>query len=224
VGVTLLGVATMFLASWALTRTVLRGEATSFSLELPPYRPPRLWQTLYTSVIDRTLIVLWRAIVFAAPAGAVIWLLANVSVAGAPVAVHLIRLLEPMGLLLGLNGVILLAYVVAIPANEIVIPTVLMLTVLAGGVPEAGAGAGVLFELDPAAIGTLLRADGWTTLTGVNLMLFSLLHNPCSTTIHTIWKETGSARWTLLATLLPVGLGLSVCFVVTQVVRLLLGA
>ena len=224
VGVTLLGVAAMFLASWALTRTVLRGEATSFSLELPPYRPPRLWQTLYTSVIDRTLIVLWRAIVFAAPAGAAIWLLANVEVAGAPIAVHLIRGLDPVGLLLGLNGVILLAYVVAIPANEIVVPTVLMLTVLAGGVPEAGAGAGVLFELDPAAVGTLLRADGWTTLTGVNLMLFSLLHNPCSTTIHTIWKETGSARWTLVATLLPVGLGLSVCFVVTQVVRLLTGS
>ena len=224
VGVTLLGVATMFLASWALTRTMLRGEATSFSLELPPYRPPRLWQTLYTSVIDRTLIVLWRAVVFAAPAGAAIWLLSNVSVAGAPVAVHLIRTLEPMGLLLGLNGVILLAYVVAIPANEIVIPTVLMLTVLAGGVPEAGAGAGVLFELDPAAVGALLRADGWTTLTGVNLMLFSLLHNPCSTTIHTIWKETGSARWTALATLLPVGLGLTVCFLLTQIVRLLAGS
>ncbi len=224
VGVTLLGVAAMFLASWALTRTVLRGEATSFSLELPPYRPPRLLQTLYTSVIDRTLIVLWRAIVFAAPAGAAIWLLSNIPIAGSPLAVHLIRGLDPVGLLLGLNGVILLAYVVAIPANEIVIPTVLMLTVLAGGVPEAGAGAGVLFELDPAAVGALLRADGWTTLTGVNLMLFSLLHNPCSTTIHTIWKETGSARWTAVATLLPVGLGLTVCFLVTQVVRLLTGS
>ncbi|MEY3701236.1 MAG: Ferrous iron transport protein, partial [Gemmatimonadota bacterium] len=224
VGVTLLGVGAMFLASWALTRTVLRGEATSFSLELPPYRPPRLLQTLYTSVIDRTLIVLWRAIVFAAPAGAVIWLLSNLQIAGSPVAVHLIRGLDPVGLLLGLNGVILLAYVVAIPANEIVVPTVLMLTVLAGGIPEAGAGAGVLFELDPAAVGALLRADGWTTLTGVNLMLFSLLHNPCSTTIHTIWKETGSARWTAVATLLPVGLGLTVCFLVTQVVRLLNGS
>ncbi len=224
VGVTLLGVGAMFLASWALTRTVLRGEATSFSLELPPYRPPRLLQTLYTSVIDRTLIVLWRAIVFAAPAGAAIWLLSNIPIAGSPLAVHLIRGLDPVGLLLGLNGVILLVYVVAIPANEIVVPTVLMLTVLAGGVPEAGAGAGVLFELDPAAVGALLRADGWTTLTGVNLMLFSLLHNPCSTTIHTIWKETGSARWTAVATLLPVGLGLTVCFLVTQVVRLLTGS
>ena len=165
-----------------------------------------------------------RCTAIGAPAGAAIWLLANVEVAGAPIAVHLIRGLDPVGLLLGLNGVILLAYVVAIPANEIVVPTVLMLTVLAGGVPEAGAGAGVLFELDPAAVGTLLRADGWTTLTGVNLMLFSLLHNPCSTTIHTIWKETGSARWTLVATLLPVDLGLSVCFVVTQVVRLLTGS
>jgi len=224
VGITLLGVAAMFGASWLLTRTALRGEATSFSLELPPYRPPRLWQALYTSVVDRTLIVLWRAIVFAAPAGAVLWFLSNVVVGGAPLATHLIRGLEPVGLLLGLNGVILLAYVVAIPANEIVIPTVLMLTVLVGATPEVGAGAGVLFELEPAAIGTLLRANGWTTLTAVNLMLFSLLHNPCSTTIHTIWKETGSARWTAVATLLPLGLGLVVCFLVTQVTRLLLGA
>jgi len=145
-------------------------------------------------------------------------------VGGAPLATYLIRGLEPVGVLLGLNGVILLAYVVAIPANEIVIPTVLMLTVLVGATPEVGAGAGVLFELEPAAIGTLLRANGWTTLTAVNLMLFSLLHNPCSTTIHTIWKETGSARWTAVATLLPLGLGVVVCFLVTQVTRLLLGA
>ena len=223
VGVTLLGVGAMFAASWLLTRTALRGEATSFSLELPPYRPPRLLQTLYTSVVDRTLIVLWRAIVFAAPAGAVLWLLGNVALAGGPLATHLVRALEPVGLLLGLNGIILLAYVVAIPANELVIPTVLMLTVLVGATPEVGAGAGVLFDLEPAAIGTLLRTHGWTTLTAVNLMLFSLLHNPCSTTIHTIWKETGSARWTAIATLLPLGMGIVTCFLVTQVTRLMLG-
>ena len=130
VGVAVLGIAISFLTSWALSRTLLRGEVSTFSLELPPYRPPRILQTLYTSLIDRTLFVLWRAIMFAAPAGAVIWLVANVHVAGNSVAEILIGWLDPIGLLLGLNGIILLAYIVAIPANEIVIPTILMLTVL----------------------------------------------------------------------------------------------
>jgi ferrous iron transport protein B len=224
VGVALLGIAMMFLASWLLTRTVLRGEATTFSLELPPYRPPRILQTLYTSLIDRTLIVLWRAVVFAAPAGALIWLISNIDVGGSSLASHAIEWLDPFGLVIGLNGVILLAYVVAIPANEIVIPTVLMLTVLAANVVGVGSGAGVMFELDSAAaVGDLLRAEGWTILTGLNLMLFSLLHNPCSTTIYTIYKETGSARWTTVATLLPLGMGLALTFIVAQVWRLAVG-
>jgi ferrous iron transport protein B len=223
VGVTLLGIVIMFASSWVLTHTVLRGEATSFSLELPPYRPPRLLQTLYTSLIDRTLIVLWRAIVFAAPAGAVIWLIGNVGWGGESTAAHLVRAFDPLGVLIGLNGVILLAYLVAIPANEIIIPTVLMLTALTTGGPEAGAGAGVLFELDASAIGTMLRANGWTTLTGLCLMLFSLLHNPCSTTIYTIWQETRSAKWTTVATLLPVALGFVTCFLVAQVWRIVAG-
>jgi ferrous iron transport protein B len=224
VAIALLGVAAMFATSWLLTRTVLRGEATSFSLELPPYRPPRLLRTLYTSLIDRTLIVLGRAVVFAAPAGAVIWLSANVTVGGASLAQHAVRLLDPAGLLIGLNGVILLAYLVAVPANEIVIPTVLMLTVhTSAAAAGLGAGAGVMFELDAQDVHGLLTAAGWTLLTGVNLMLFSLLHNPCSTTIYTIHRETGSARWTAVATLLPVGLGLAVCFLVAQVWRLLGG-
>ena len=123
---------------------------------------------------------------------------------------------------MGLNGVILLAYVVAIPANEIVIPTVLMLTVLATKAVGVGGGTGVMFELDSAdQVGQLLRAAGWTTLTGLNLMLFSLLHNPCSTTIYTIYKETRSAKWTTVATLLPVVLGFIVTFLVTQLASLL---
>ncbi|MGA1417946.1 MAG: nucleoside recognition domain-containing protein, partial [Gemmatimonadaceae bacterium] len=223
VGVTLLGIGIMFGSSWVLTHTVLRGEATSFSLELPPYRPPRLLQTLYTSLIDRTAIVLWRAVVFAAPAGAVIWLIGNVGWGGESTAAHLVRAFDPLGVLIGLNGVILLAYLVAIPANEIIIPTVLMLTALTTGGPEAGAGAGVLFELDASQIGTLLRANGWTTLTGLCLMLFSLLHNPCSTTIYTIWQETRSAKWTAVATLLPVGLGFITCFLVAQLWRIAAG-
>ncbi len=222
VGIAVLGIATMLAASWLLSRTVLRGEATSFSLELPPYRPPRVLQTLYTSVIDRTLIVLWRAVLFAMPAGAVIWLISNVSLGDASLAAHSVEWLDGPGLLIGLNGVILLAYIVAIPANEIVIPTVLMLTVLTANAAGAGQGAGVMFELDSTdATGDLLRAGGWTLLTAVNLMLFSLLHNPCSTTLYTIYKETRSARWTTVAALLPVAMGVTVCFLLTQVWRLL---
>ncbi len=218
VGIAVLGIVMMFFSSWLLTRTVLKGEATTFSLELPPYRPPNVLRTLYTSLIDRTLIVLWRAVVFAAPAGAAIWLLGNLTIGGVSLAERFVNGLDPFGLLLGLNGVILLAYVVAIPANEIVIPTVLMLTVLTGNVTGVGAGDGVMFELDSvAAVGDLLRGAGWTVLTGLNLMLFSLLHNPCSTTIYTIYKETGSARWTAVATLLPLVLGFVVCFLVAQV-------
>lgn len=221
VGIALLGIAAMFLASWFLTRTVLKGEATTFSLELPPYRPPRVLQTLYTSLIDRTLIVLWRAVVFAAPAGAVIWLVSNIQIGGDSIASHVVQGLNPFGLLLGLNGVILLAYIIAIPANEIVIPSVLMLTVLTTGVTGVGQGPGVMFEPDSAlTVGELLRGAGWTTLTGLSLMLFSLLHNPCSTTLYTIYRETGSARWTAISALLPLGLGFTVCFLVTQVWRL----
>ncbi|HSH46101.1 MAG TPA: ferrous iron transport protein B [Longimicrobiales bacterium] len=221
VGIAVLGIGFMFLSSWLLSRTVLRGEASTFSLELPPYRPPRVLQTLYTSIIDRTLIVLWRAVVFAIPAGAVIWLSGNITVGGTSVAEHLVGWLDPLGILIGLNGVILLAFVVAIPANEIVIPTVLMLTALVLG-SDVGAGAGVMFELDSdMAIADLLRAGGWTLLTGVCLMLFSLLHNPCSTTIYTIYRETGSARWTAVATLMPLAMGLVVCFLVAQVWRVL---
>ena len=221
VGVAVLGIGIMFASSWLLTRTVLRGEATTFSLELPPYRPPSVLRTLYTSLIDRTLIVLWRAVVFAAPAGALIWLVCNITIGGASLADHAVHALDPVGILLGLNGVILLAYVVAIPANEIVIPTVLMLTVLTARIAGVGPGAGVMFELDsPAAVSDLLRGAGWTALTGINLMLFSLLHNPCSTTIYTIYKETGSTRWTVLSVLLPLGLGFVTCFLVAQLWRL----
>lgn len=218
--VALLGVALTLVVNWLLSRTVLKGEVSTISLELPPYRPPRLWQTLYTSLIDRTLFVLWRAIVFALPAGALIWLVANVHVGDASLAAHFIQAADPFALMLGLNGVILLAYIIAIPANEIVIPTVLMLTVAATGAQGVGAGAGVMFELESEeAVRQLLTAGGWTTLTAVNLMLFSLLHNPCSTTIYTIYKETGSAKWTAVATLLPITLGLVVCALVALVWR-----
>jgi len=217
IGIAVLGIAFSFLTSWLLSKTLLKGESSFFVLELPPYRPPRFFQTLYTSLIDRTLIVLWRAIVFAAPAGAVIWLICNLQIAQQPIALWLIQGLDPIGVFIGLNGVILLAYIVAIPANEIVIPTVLMLTTMVLGQTAVGEGAGVLMEASTSQVGVLLQAGGWTLLTAVNLMLFSLLHNPCSTTIYTIYKETQSKKWTLIATLLPVLYGIVVCFLVARI-------
>jgi ferrous iron transport protein B len=224
VGVALLGVLLTFGLNWILSRTVLRGTPSIFSLELPPYRPPRIFQTIYTSMIDRTLIILGRAVIFAAPAGAVIWLISNIQIGANSIAAHLIEFLDPFGEILGLNGVVLLAFLVAIPANEIVIPTVLMLTVLTAGVTGYGSGAGVMFELESMAeTKALLTSAGWTVLTGINVMIFSLVHNPCSTTIYTIYKETGSKKWTLIATLLPLLMGIFLTFIIAQVVRLLGG-
>ena len=136
-------------------------------------------------------------------------------------AEYIIAGIDPFGLLVGLNGVILLAYIIAIPANEIVIPTILLLTVSSARIAGVGAGAGVMFELDSEVdTAAVFQAGGWTLLTAVNLMLFSLVHNPCSTTIYTIWKETRSGRWTAIASLLPVGMGFVLCFLVAQVWRL----
>lgn len=223
VGIAVLGVMLTFGVSWFLSRSVLKGEVSSFSLELPPYRPPRILQTIYTSLIDRTIFVLWRAVVFAAPAGAVIWLVANITINGQSLAEYFINFLNPLGILIGLNGIILLAYIIAIPANEIVIPTVLMLTVLVTGLTGAGEGAGVMFEADLESTKAILVAGGWTLLTAVNLMLFSLVHNPCSTTLYTMYKETGSRKWTAVATFLPLAMGFGITFIIAQVWRLVFG-
>jgi ferrous iron transport protein B len=221
VGIAILGIAFMFLISWSLSKTVLKGEVSTFNLELPPYRPPRFWKTIYTSLIDRTMIVLWRAIIFAAPAGAIIWLISNIYIGNESIAAWTINALDSFGFLIGLNGVILLAYIVAIPANEIVIPTILMLTVLVTGI-TGGEGAGVMFELSSAnETGNILRTGGWTLLTAINVMLFSLLHNPCSTTIYTIYKETNSLKWTVVASVLPVIMGFIVTFLVAQIWRIM---
>lgn len=221
VAVVFLGVLVTLLVSWGLSKTVLRGQTSVYSLELPPYRPPQVWRTLYTSLIDRTLKVLRRAVMMAAPAGAVIWLTSNIAIGDASIAAHMVGFLEPMGWLLGLNGIILLAYIVAIPANEIIIPTILMLTMTLG--PNMfGAEGGVMLELGTAQTeAVLVQAGGWTLLTAVNLMLFTLLHNPCSTTILTIWNETRSLKWTTVATLLPLGLGIAVTALTATTARLL---
>jgi len=220
--IAVLGIALSLIVSYALSKTMLKGEASAFSLELPPYRPPRILKTLYTSLIDRTIFVLWRAIVFAVPAGIVIWLVSNINIDGVSIANHFINWINPYAFIFGLNGVILLAYIIAIPANEIVIPTVLMLTVANLALVGLGAGSGVMFELDSVSdTAVILHSGGWTLLTGINLMLFSLLHNPCSTTIYTIYKETKSVKWTVVSSILPVIMGLAVTFFVTQVWRLI---
>ncbi len=217
--VAVIGIVFTLLVSAFLSKTMLKGEASSFSLELPPYRPPQIWQTLYRSLIDRTLIVLKRAVYMAAPAGAVIWLISNIFIGGESVAWHIVGFLDSFGVLIGLNGVILLAYIVAIPANEIVVPTILMLTLNLA--KSSLAQNGVMLELEEAQIREVLTGvGGWTLLTGINLMLFSLLHNPCSTTIWTIWKETKSFKWTTVATVLPVVLGIAVCFLTAGFARI----
>lgn len=215
IAIVVLGIGFTFFTSWMLSKTLLKGQSSFFTLELPPYRPPSVLQTIYTSLIDRTLIVLWRAIVFAAPAGAIIWLISNLYIGDTSMAVWAIDALNPIAVIIGLNGVILLAYVLAIPANEIVIPTILMLTAMTLGDANLGEGAGVMFEVSDGEIANILKMAGWTTLTGINLMLFSLLHNPCSTTIYTIYKETNSLKWTSVATFLPIVYGVLVCFLVT---------
>jgi ferrous iron transport protein B len=209
--VTLIGVGFTLLVSWALSRTVLKGEASAFTLELPPYRVPNIGRILYTSIIDRTVFVLLRAMATAAPAGAVIWLLGNINLSGVSLAQHTANLLDPFGWLLGLDGVILLAYIIAIPANEIVVPTLMMVYLGTSG----------MLELDSGALRTLLvDGHGWTILTAVNLMLFSLLHNPCATTILTIYKETGSKKWAAVSVLITLGLAFLVTFLTATIARL----
>lgn len=220
IGIALLGLFFMFITSWMLSNTILKGEVSTFILELPPYRLPNFWKTIYTSLIDRTIIVLWRACLFAAPAGAVIWLISNINTGDISIAQWMIYNMDGFGLFVGLNGVILLAYIVAIPANEIIIPTILMLTVITASTTISGEGDGVMFELDSVIeTAAILQAGGWTLLTGINLMLFSLLHNPCSTTIYTIYQETKSVKWTVVASILPLIMGFVICFIVAQLWR-----
>ncbi|MGC8743904.1 MAG: ferrous iron transport protein B [Verrucomicrobiia bacterium] len=220
-GVALLGFGFSFLVSWGLSRTVLKGESSSFSLELPPYRPPNILRTLYTSLIDRTIFVLWRAVVFAFPAGIVIWSVSNIDINGHSIAWWIIKYLNPLASIMGLTGAVLLAYIVAIPANEIVLPATLMLTSLIGNVSMGGAQAGVLMEANESAVKTILIGNGWTTMTAVCLMLFSLCHNPCSTTLYTIYKETGSWKWVAVSTIIPLVIGFILCVAVASIWRMM---
>lgn len=213
VGVVLIGVAFTFLMSWLLSRTVLKGEASAFTLELPPYRKPNVGRILYTSIIDRTVFVLWRAMQTAAPAGAIIWILANIPYGDVNLARAIADWLNPFGLLLGLDGVILLAYIIAIPANEIVVPTMMMVYMGAGMMIDGPSSSGAIFDL-------LVNGNGWTMLTAINLMLFALLHNPCATTIMTIYKETKSVKWATVSVVITLGTAFLVTFLTASIARL----
>ncbi len=211
-GVLVLGVAGTLGCSRLLSATVLKGMPSSFALELPPYRKPQVGRILVRSLLDRTLFVLGRAVMVAAPAGVLIWICANVSVNGASILSLFTGFLDPFARLFGLDGVILAAFILGWPANEIVIPVMLM----------AYLSTGTLVEMeDLTALHTLLTAQGWTGLTAVCTMLFSLFHWPCSTTCMTVYKETKSLKWTALAFALPTGLGLALCFVTAAAARLL---
>lgn len=205
-GLILLSVALTFISTKLLSMTLLKGESSAFVLELPPYRRPELGKVIVRSVMDRTLFVLGRAAAVAAPAGAVLWLLANIGIGGENVLALLSRDLEPLGRLLGMDGAILLAFILGFPANEIVLPIAVMIYSMSGSLNELG-------EL--TALRPLLEAQGWTAITALCVMLFSLCHWPCSTTLLTIKKETGSFKWTALSALLPTALGVALCMAVS---------
>ncbi len=207
VTITLVGVLVTFIVSALLSRTLLKGESSFFVLELPSYRRPNVLRVIYTSLIDRTIKVLYRAIVWAMPAGALIWILGNVHIGGETLMTHIAGVLSPIGLLIGLDGIILLAYIIALPANEIIIPTMIM----------GYMGTSMMVELESMAeLHALFAAYGFTVVTAISLMLFSVLHYPCATVTHTIWKETGSVKWTLLSNLIPLAVAFLVCFFVSQ--------
>ena len=209
-GVIVLGVALTFLSSRLLSATVLSGIPSSFTLELPPYRMPQVGKVLLRSVLDRTLFVLGRAVAVAAPAGLILWLFANLNVGGMSILARCTAFLDPFARLFGLDGVLLMAFILGIPANEIVLPIALMGYMAAGSLADLPA-------LDEMR--ALLIRNGWTWLTAVCTVLFSLLHWPCSTTLITIKKETGSLKWTALAFLLPTAAGLLICFLVATLAR-----
>ena len=209
-GVILLGVAMTFWTSRLLSATVLKGVPSAFVLELPPYRKPRVGQVVVRSLLDRTIFVLGRAVAVAAPAGLIIWLCANVQVGEGSLLSLCTGALDPFARLLGLDGTILMAFLLGFPANEIVVPVLLMGYLATGSLTDLG---------DLEALRALLVQNGWTWLTAVCPILFSLFHWPCSTTCLTIAKETGSAKWTLLAFVLPTAVGMGLCGLVSAAAR-----
>ncbi|MBQ8719584.1 MAG: ferrous iron transport protein B [Clostridia bacterium] len=200
-----------FLATFILSRTILRGEPSSFTIELPPYRVPDIKKTIVRSLLDRTLKILLRAVAVAAPAGLLLWLLTNLTLGGAPLILLISRALDPLGRIMGLDGVVLLAFILGITANETVIPIMLMAYTGGASLTEVGS-----FD----ALREVLLGAGWTPVTAICFLLFMLLHFPCSTTLITIKRECGRVGYTALAFLLPTVFGFAVCAAVSLVARL----
>lgn len=205
-----LGILLTFFASWLLSVTLLRGIPSSFILELPPYRRPQIGKVIIRSLCDRTLFVLGRAVAAAAPAGIIIWILANTRFRDMTILSYMAGVLEPFARLMGLDGVILLAFILGLPANEIVVPIIIMTYLMQGSLTEIS---------DPGVLKQLLVHNGWTWITAVSTMLFSLIHWPCATTCLTIRKETGSLKWTIISFLLPAVLGCIICMMFTFAVN-----
>ncbi len=211
-GIIVLGVFMTLLISKTLSKTILKGLPSSFTLELPPYRRPQIGRVIVRSVLDRTLFVLGRAISVAAPAGIIIWAMANIHWGSLSLLSHCAGFLDPFAHLLGLDGYILMAFILGFPANEIVVPIIIMSYMATGSILE-------LDSLDE--LRELLVSQGWTWLTAVCVMLFSLMHWPCGTTCWTIKKECQSWKWTLISFILPTVTGIIVCMVFANTVRLL---
>ena len=210
--IVVIGVFITLLVSYLLSKTLLKGIPSTFTLELPPYRAPQIGRVLYSSLIDRTIFVLSRAVLIAAPAGAITWVLANINIGDYSILIHVSNFLDPIARIIGLDGFILMAFIVGIPANEIVLPVLIMGYLSTGALTDIGTGE--YFR-------QVLINNGWTYLTALNVMLFSLLHWPCSTTIWTIKKETGSLKWTLVAFFLPTAIAFAVCFITTAIYNLI---
>ena len=206
--VIILGIIMTLVISKILSKTILKGMPSSFVLELPPYRKPQFLKVLVRSIFDRTIFILGRAIAVAAPAGLVIWLFANVGVQGESLLTIIANFLDPLANLMGLDGYILTAFIFGIPANEIVLPIILMCYMQ---------GTSLVNMEDTFAIGEILRQNGWTILTAINVMLFTVFHFPCATTLLTIKKETGSWKWTAISFLIPTACGIELCMLTTFV-------
>ena len=205
------GIAATFFISKLLSKTILKGMPSSFALELPPYRKPQFFKIIIRSFKDRTFVILKRAVIVAAPAGIVIWILANVTAADLPVLIHIAAFLDPLAKLMGLDGYILTAFVLGFPANEIVMPIIIM----------SYTSSGILTEFSSLTeLGALLSANGWTIFTGISMLIFTLFHFPCATTCFTINRETGKFKWTALAFILPTLLGIILCIIFSQTVNL----
>ena len=210
--VVLLGIILTLIISNILSITILKGEKTSFILELPPYRKPQIIKTITQSIINKIIFVLGRAILIAAPAGIVIWLLANVSINEITLLNYVANFLNPFAEIVGLDGYILTAFILGLPANEIVLPIILM-SYLSNN---------QLIRIDDIkSIGEILIQNGWTILTAINTMIICLLHFPCSTTLLTIKKESGKWRWVALSFVLPTICGIMICIFTTFVYNII---